>query len=74
MMCQKSSVSHTVLKCSRQHLGNKNNEDLVESAGVVLAKYPMKVKLENFHNSRVLKFGQIMHTLICEGFEVFIVT
>ena len=74
MICQKSSVSHTVLKCSRQHLWNKNNEDLVKSADVVLAKYISKVKLENFHNSRVPKFGQIMHTLICKGFGVFILT
>ena len=31
----------------------KNKEDLVESTGVVPAKYPLKVKLENFHNSKV---------------------
>ena len=39
--------------CSRQYLQNKNKEDLVESTGVVPAKYPPKIKLENFHNSRV---------------------
>ena len=49
---KKSSVSNTVLTCSRQHLRNKNKEDLAKSIGVVLAKYPPKVKLENFHNSR----------------------
>ena len=39
--------------CFRQHLRNKNKEDLVESTDVVPAKYPPKVKLENlFHNSR----------------------
>ena len=45
--------------CSRQHLRNKNKEDLVESTGVVLAKYPPKVKLENFHNSRVTELGKL---------------
>ena len=30
----------------RQNLRNKNKEDLTESTGVVLAKYPSKVKLE----------------------------
>ena len=38
---------------------NKNKEDLVESIGVVLAKYPPKVKLENFHNSRVPELGKL---------------
>ena len=52
---------------------NKNNEDLVESTGVVAAKYPPKVKLENFHNSRVPKLGEIMCTLVCKDFGVFIV-
>ena len=54
---KKSSVSNTVLTCSRQHLRNKNKEDLAKSIGVVLAKYPPKVKLENFHNSRVPELG-----------------
>ena len=40
---------------------------------MVLAKYPSNVKLENFHNSRVLELGEIMRTLVCEGFGVFIV-
>ena len=40
---------------------------------MVPAKYPPKVKLENFHNSRVPDLGEIMHTLVCEGFGVFIV-
>ena len=38
---------------------------------MIPAKYPSKVKLENFHNSRVSKLGEIMHTLVCEGFGVF---
>ena len=59
--------------CSRQYRLNKNKEDLVESIGVVPAKYPLKVKLENFHNSRVLQLGEIMRTLVYEGFGVFIV-
>ena len=43
--------------CSRQHMRNKNKEDLVESTGVALAKYPLNVKLENFHNSRMSELG-----------------
>ena len=54
--------------CSRQNLRNKEEEDLTESISVILAKYPPKVKLENFHNSRVPELGKIMHTLISEGF------
>ena len=52
---------------------NKNKEDLVESTGVVPAKYPTKVKSENFHNFRVPELGKIMCTLVCEGFGVFII-
>ena len=51
--CQKSSMSRMVLTCSTQNLRNRNKEDLVESTGVILAKYSPKVKLENFYNSRV---------------------
>ena len=43
--------------CSKQNMRNKEEEDLTKSNGVVLAKYPSKVKLENFHNSRVLELG-----------------
>ena len=32
-----------------------------------------KVKLEKFHNSKVLEQEEIMRTLVCEGFRVFIV-
>ena len=52
---------------------NRNKKDLVEGTDVVPAKYPLKVKLENFHNSKVLKLREIMRILICEGFGVFIV-
>ena len=45
-----------------------------ESTDVVPAKNPPKVKLENhFHNSKVLELEQVIHTLICESFGVFIV-
>ena len=57
--CWKSSVNHIVFTCSRQHLQNNNKEDLVEDTNVVPAKYPPKVKLENFHNSRVLGLGKL---------------
>ena len=40
---------------------------------MVQAKNLLKVKLENFHNSRVPELGEIMRTLVCEGFRVFIV-
>ena len=40
---------------------------------MVLAKYPPKVKLEIFHNFRVLESGEIMCILVCEGLGVFIV-
>jgi len=39
--------------CPGQDLHNKEEEDLTESTGVVPAKYPLNVKLENFHNPRV---------------------
>ena len=55
--CQKSLVSRTVLMCSRQNLWNKNKEDIAESTDVIPIKYPPKVKLENFYNSRVLELG-----------------
>ena len=57
--CRKSLVSHMVLTCLRQPLCNtkKKREDLVESTSVVPAEYPSKVKLKNFHNSRVIELG-----------------
>ena len=43
---EKSTVSHTVLTYSKQHMYNTKREDLEESTGVVPAKYPPKVKLK----------------------------
>ena len=43
--------------CSKQNMRNRNKEDLAEITGVVPAKYPPKVKLENFHNSKVSELG-----------------
>ena len=40
---------------------------------MVPAKDLPKVKLENFYNSRVPQLGEIMRSLVCEGFGVFIV-
>ena len=34
---------------------------------MVPAKDPFKIKLENFHNSRVPELGKIMHTLFFKG-------
>ena len=45
---KKSSVRHTVVTYSIPDLPNtEKEEDLTESTGVILAKYPPKVKLEN---------------------------
>ena len=45
---EKSTVSHTVLTRLKQYLYNTKRDDLIESTGVVLAKYLPKVKLEIF--------------------------
>ena len=65
----KSHGPHVLKTTPAQHRKRR----LLESTGVVLAKDPPKVKLEKFHNSRVLKLGEIMRTLVCKGFKVFIV-
>ena len=52
-------MSYTVLTSSRQNLGNKDKEELAESTGVVPVKYPPKVKLENFYNSKVSELGKL---------------
>ena len=57
LMSQKSSVSHMVLMCSGRNLQNKNKKDLAKNTGVVPAKYPPKVNLENFYNFRISEFG-----------------
>ena len=47
-----------VLMCSRQNLHNKEGEeDPTKSTIVVPAKYLPKVKLGNFHNSRMPELG-----------------
>ena len=43
---KESLVSHTVLMFSKQYLHNIKRKDLIESTGVMLVKYPLKVKLE----------------------------
>jgi len=43
---EKLTVSYTVHTCSKQHLHNTKREDLIESTGVVSAKYSPKAKLE----------------------------
>ena len=55
---KKSLISRMILTYSIPDLSNiEKEEDLIESTGVVPAKYPPKVKLENFHNSIVLELG-----------------
>ena len=46
-----------VSKLHSPYMRNKEEEDLIESIGMIPAKYPPKVKLENFHNSRVPELG-----------------
>ena len=41
----------------REKSVHQKREDLIESTSVVPAKYPPKVKLENFCNSTVLELG-----------------
>ena len=72
MMLKIVSKPHS-LHVLETHLRNKNKEDFVESTGVVPAKYPPKVKLESFHKFKVSKLGEIMCTLVYEGFRIFIV-
>ena len=52
------SISYMVFICSRQDLHKKEEqENFTESTNVVPAKHPLNVKLDNFHNSRVLELG-----------------
>ena len=56
-MMLKIVSKYIVLTYSRQKLCNKEEENLTESTGVVQAKYLLKIKLENVHNSRVPELG-----------------
>ena len=71
--CRKLSISHTILICSRQHMRNKNKEDLIKSTGVEPDKQPLKIKLENFHNSRVPELGKLCVPWFVRVLGVFIV-
>ena len=55
MMSKIVSESHNPYVLETILAQHRKREDLVESTSVVPAKYPSKVKLENFHNSRVPK-------------------
>ena len=52
---------------------NKNKEGLVKSTGVIPAKQPLKIKLENFHNSRVPELGKLCVPWFVRVLGVFIV-
>ena len=41
----------------RKKKKKKKKKNPTESIGMVLAKYPPKIKSENFHNSRVSELG-----------------
>ena len=58
---EKSPMSHIVLYAHNNTCTTKR-KDLIENTNVVLAKYPVKVKLEYFHNSKVPELGSIMRT------------
>ena len=69
---EKSTVSHTVLTCSKQHLHNKKRRPSREhrcDAGQI----PSKCQVRTFYNSRVLELGEIMCTLVSESLGAFIV-
>ena len=56
---KKSTINHTVLKCSKQYLHDTKREDLTESTGVMLAKYPPHVKLELFTTLECQNWGKL---------------
>ena len=56
---EKSTVSHTVLTCLKQHLYNTKKEDLAESTGVVQAKYPSNVKLKLLTTLECQSWGEL---------------
>ena len=56
-MMLKIVSKYIVLTYSRQKLRNKEQENLIESTGVILTKYSPKVKLENVHHSRMPELG-----------------
>ena len=70
---EKSTISHIVFTYSKQYLHNINREDLIESTGVIPAKYPPKVKLEFLTTLKCQNWEWIMYTLVSEGFGAFIV-
>ena len=54
-------------------LETKKKEKILREYRCGTSQIPPKIKLENFHNSRVLELGEIMCTLVSEGFGVFII-
>ena len=72
-MPKKSPVSHTVPKRSTPNLPN-TKKDLTKNTGVVSAKDPPKVKLEESSNNvREYEFQKNCAYLFLKGFWVFIV-
>ena len=73
MMPKKSPMSHTIPTRSTPNLPN-TEKDLTESTGVVLAKDPPEVKLEESSNNvREYEFQRNCAYLFLEGLWVFIV-
>ena len=69
---KKSTVSHTVLTCSKQHLHNKKRRPhRKHQCGA--SQVPSEGQVRTFHNSRVPELGGIMCTLVIEGLRTFIV-
>ena len=71
---EKSTVSHTASRACNNTCKMKR-KDLIESTGMVSAKYPPKVKLELLTTLECQNWGGggIMRTLVNEGIEAFIV-
>ena len=71
--CRKSSISHTILTCSRQYVHNIEQENFKRVPVWYRPKTLRRLSQKASHNSRVLELGWIMRTLVCEGLGVFIV-
>ena len=69
---EKSTVSHTASR-ARNNTCKMKRKDLIESTGMVSAKYPPKVKLELLTTLECQNWGGIMRKLVNEGIEAFIV-
>ena len=54
---EKSTVSHTVLTCLKQHLRNTKREDLNREHWCGASQIPSEGQVRTSHNSKVLELG-----------------